>query len=187
MHQPRARQEEYLQCRRRPSRRRRPPGADRARFWAWRHGSDGASIGRWTSLLGRAGTRSNAHLLVANPANGTYASPQPVSGRECTRRTGRKWTFPSGKTRFSANLWWSIPKGRNTVFYRGPNSPRWLWITPGAPPPFPGSEGLNLVKVLADATRSTRCPPVSYDYRGVTTGAWWRRPAPAEMAARMYR
>ncbi len=25
------------------------------------------------------------------------------------------------------------PRGRNTVFYRGPNSPRWLWITPGAP------------------------------------------------------
>lgn len=134
MHQPRARQEEYLRCRRRLSGRRRRPGADRARFWAWRHSLDGASIGRWRPLLARVGMRSNAHLLVANSVNGTCASPQPASGRECTRRTGRKWAFPSGKTRFSANLWWSILKGRNTVFYRGPNSPRWSVGISGAPP-----------------------------------------------------
>lgn len=154
MHRPRARQQEYLRCWQHPPGRRRPPGADRARFWAWRCRSEGASIGRWTPLLGRAAVRRNAHLRVTNSVNATCASPQPTDGWECTRCTGRKCAFPSGKCRFSAGLWWSIPKGRNTVFYRGPNPPRWLCISPRdpahsgfcpftrfAPEPPPGGRG----------------------------------------------
>lgn len=34
-----------------------------------------------------------------------------------------KCAFFSGKTAFSGYLWWSIPKGRKTGNYRGPNSP----------------------------------------------------------------
>lgn len=44
-----------------------------------------------------------------------------------------KCAFLPEKTAFSGYLWWSIPKGRKTGNYRGPNSPRWLWISPGAP------------------------------------------------------
>jgi len=108
MHRPRARQEKYLRCRQRPSGRRRPPGVDRARFWAWRHGSEGASIGRWTPLLGRAGMRRNAHFRYASFGYGWLSMGRAWNGPRCTACTGQNMQFSPGKSGNSRELWWSI-------------------------------------------------------------------------------
>ena len=92
--------------------------------------------------------RSNAHLLLANWVKRACASPQSIDGWVCTGRTGRKCAFPLGETPLPTSLWWSIPRGRNTVFYRGPNSPRWLWIRPGAPPIQPPQRRSDLRALL---------------------------------------
>lgn len=51
----------------------------------------------------------------------------------CTGRAGPKVQFLTGKLGFSGEMWWSIPKGRKTLDYRGPNPPRWPRVTAGAP------------------------------------------------------
>lgn len=69
-----------------------------------------------------------------------------------------KCAFLPGKTAFSGYLWWSIPKGRKTGNYRGPNSPRWLWVSPGAP----GHSG-PLWKILEAPKQFQSAPPNQQD------------------------
>lgn len=82
-------------------------------------------------------------------------------------------------------------RGRKTVFYRGPNSPRWLWITPGAP-----RRETTCVKrvggsqvpptALASPTASAAPAPVAVGHRHAA-GRGEQQKAVAEQAAQLRR